>query len=96
MVKIQFKQKCNKCKINYVMTTKKQPYVICYECQKEELNKEITDPFVKKILDIPEEYYKQNAFLRNIKINYIKYGTISEKQISAFKKTVEEMKKEIK
>jgi len=92
MVKIQFKQKCNECKTNYVLTTKRQPFVVCYECQKKDLAREITDPFIKKILTIPEEFYKENAFLRNIKINYLKYGTISEKQIAAFKKTVEEMK----
>jgi len=91
MAKIQFKQKCTKCKTNYVLTNKRQPIVICYDCQKDELQGEIKDPYVKKILDIPEEFYKENSFLRNIKINYLKYGTISEKQIAAFRKTVEEM-----
>lgn len=78
------------------MTTKRQPFVVCYECQKKELDQEITDPFMKKVFDIPEEFYKENSFLRNIKMNYLKYNTLSEKQIVAFKKTVEEMKLEKK
>ncbi len=94
MAKIQFKQKCNQCKTNYVLTTRRQPFVVCYECQKEELNQKINDPHIKKVFDIPEKFYKENSFLRNIKLNYIKYGTLSEKQILAFKKTVDEMKLE--
>jgi hypothetical protein len=44
------------------------------------------------MFDIPEEYYKNNAFLRNIKSNYLKYKNLSENQIKTFKKVVEEMK----
>ena len=32
---------------------------------------------------LPEEFYKQNSFLRSIKINYLKYGELSEKQIKS-------------
>jgi hypothetical protein len=81
-----------KCKKNYVITTTSQKYVICYECQKDLLIGEIKDPMFKKLFDIPEDYYKTNAFLRNIKINYLRYYSLTENQISAFKKTVEKMK----
>jgi len=57
---------------------------------------EIKDPKMKKLLDIPEEYYKENSFLRNIKINYLKYGRLTEKQVEAFKKTVEKIREKRK
>ena len=53
---------------------------------------EIKDPKMKKMFDIPEEFYKKNMFLRSIKINYLRFGKLSEKQIEAFKKTVKKMK----
>jgi hypothetical protein len=55
---------------------------------------EITDPALKKLLDVPEEFYKENSFMRSIKINALRYGKLSEKQIEFFKKSVEKMKKE--
>ena len=93
-MRIQFNQKCFKCKKNYVLTTSSQKYVICYECQKNLLSEEIKDPIYKKLFNIPEEYYKTNAFLRNIKANYLRYNNLTEKQISAFKKIAEKMKKD--
>jgi len=53
---------------------------------------EIKDPEMKKFFDIPEEFYAVNSFLRDIKVNYLKYGKLSDRQISAFKDTVEKMK----
>jgi len=91
---VKFKQLCNKCKKNYVVITFKQNYVLCYDCQKEDLKKEIKDPKMKKLFNIPEQYYKDNSFLRNIKLYYLKFGNLSEKQVDAFKKSVERMKKE--
>lgn len=88
----KYKQRCMRCKENYVIISWKQKYPLCYECQKKELHQEIKDKKMKKFFDIPEEFYKQSAFLRNIKIYYIKFDTLSEKQIQAFKKTVEKLK----
>ena len=76
------------------MTTSRQSYVLCYECQKNELTGEIENPAYKKLFNIPEEYYKDNAFLRSIKINYLKYKNLTEPQISAFEKVVKKMKEE--
>jgi len=89
---VQFKQKCIKCKKNYVLATSRSSYVVCYDCQKGSLVGEITNPAYKKLLDIPEEFYKENAFLRNIKANYLKYKSLTEAQASAFTKVVEKMK----
>ena len=89
---VRYKQKCYVCKKNYVIATYRQRYVLCYECQKKELEGEIKDPKMKQLFDIPEQYYKDNAFLRDIKINYLKYNTLTKKQIEAFKKTVQKIK----
>ena len=89
---ISYKQKCMRCKKNYILANYRTRYATCYECQKKELNGEIKDPKLKKMFDIPEEYYKENSFLRNIKINYLKYENLTEKQVETFKKVVKEKK----
>lgn len=86
-----YKQRCNKCKKNYVGVVGRQDYVLCYDCQKDLLNGEIKDPEMKKLFSIPEEYYKESLFLRNIKIYYLKFEKLSDKQIEAFKKVVDKL-----
>lgn len=93
---IKYKQRCNRCKKNFVTTTSNQNYVLCYDCQKDELKGTIKDPAMKKLFNIPEDFYKENLFLRNIKANYLKFGDLSEKQIEAFKKVAENIKNEKK
>ncbi len=92
---IKYKQRCERCKTNYVIISswKQHRPIVCYECEKQEMKGEITDPEMKKLFDIPEELYIQNGFLRRIKINYLKYHSLTQPQIDAFKKTVLEMKK---
>lgn len=48
---------------------------------------------MKKFFDIPEEFYRENAFLRSIKVNYLRYEGLSERQIETFKKAVVKMRK---
>lgn len=91
---VKYKQKCFRCRKNYVTVRRGQRFVMCYDCQKEDLNKKIKDPKMKKLFDIPEEFYKENSFLRSIKSNYLRFENLSEKQIEAFKKTVKKMKEE--
>ena len=94
---VQYKQKCSICRKNYVMTSARQRFRICYECQKKDMEGEVKDPQMKKMFDIPDDYYKESNFLRNIKINYMRYGSLTDKQIEAFKnvvKEIEEKKKE--
>ncbi len=57
-----------------------------------QLDQPIDDPVFQKMFDIPAEFYAQSYFLRNIKEAYIRFGSLSEKQVEAFKRTVEEMK----
>jgi len=89
---ISYQQKCAKCKKNFVTITWRQRYPICYDCQKDELKGNIKDPKMKAMFNIPEEFYKTNLFLRNIKANYLKFKSLTEKQIDAFKKTVKKLK----
>jgi len=89
---IKFKKKCNRCRKNYVIATYRSRNVVCYECEKKEMSGEIKDAKMKKMFDIPEEFYKNTPFLRSIKINYLRYHKLSEKQISTFKKVVKELK----
>jgi len=88
----KYKQKCIKCKTKYVLVSRWQKYVTCYDCQKNELVGEVKDPKLKKMFDIPNNFYEENSFLRDIKIRYLKWGNLSEKQILAFEKSVQKMK----
>jgi hypothetical protein len=89
---VRYQQQCYRCKKNYVLITFRDRFPVCYDCAKSELNKKIKDPAMKKMFNIPEDFYKENPFLRSIKLNYIRYKDLSEKQIEAFKTTVARMK----
>ena len=65
---------------------------MCYDCQKGEMKGSIRNPAMKKLFDIPESFYMTNAFLRSVKVNYLKFGELSPKQIEYFQKTVKELK----
>ena len=90
---VRFKQLCSRCKKNMVLITAKTRFPLCYDCQKDELHQEVKDPKMKKLFDIPEEFYKESAFLRSIKVNFIRFGKLSDKQIEWFIKVVDELKK---
>ena len=86
---VQFKVKCSRCKANYVAVSGRNAYgATCLECSKKDMQGEIKDPEMKKMFDIPEELYEKSSFLRNIKINYLRYGSLSEKQVETFRKVV--------
>ncbi len=63
---IRYKIKCFRCKKYYVIVSKRQRYAFCYDCQKKDLKRKIKDPKMKKLFGIPDEYYKENSFLRDI------------------------------
>ena len=88
---VLYKQKCSRCK-NMVVVSGGTRYPLCYDCQKSEMKGAITDPEMKAMFDLPEELYKESSFLRSIKVNYLKFGKLSDKQIAVFKKVSAEMK----
>ena len=93
MAKVRYQQKCGICKKNMVQMFSTRQFPICTSCQMKQLDQPIDDPVFKKMFGIPKEYYEQSYFLRNIKENYIRFGSLSEKQIEAFKKAVDDLKK---
>jgi len=93
---ITYQQRCGRCKKNFVMVSRGAQFVTCYPCQKAEMSGEIKDFAMKKMFDIPEELYMKNAFLRDIKIKYLRFGSLSDKQIEAFKKVSKELKEKNK
>lgn len=93
---VKYKHKCSRCNQNYVTVTSRQRFIVCYDCQKKELDGQIADPAMNKLFDIPELYYKENTFLRNIKISYLRFEKLSEKQITTFAKVVQKMNEERK
>ena len=95
MARIQFKQKCFRCKKKYVLTTSRKGFPVCYDCEKAELHGKVKDPKMKRLFSIPEEYYKEIPFLRDIKIKYLRFGELSEKQIEKIKKMIKEKKEEL-
>jgi len=94
MATVTYKQKCMRCKTNYVMSTWRDKYPVCFDCQKNELAQEIADPEMKKFFDIPFSFYEKSNFLRDIKIKYLRFGSLTEKQIEAFKNTVAKFREE--
>ena len=91
---ITYKQKCRVCRKNYVEVTRRQRQAICWECDQKSMQGEIKDPKLKRLFNIPEDFYRKSAFLRNIKIAYLRYGSLTDKQVEAFKKTVQRLKDE--
>lgn len=92
----KFKQLCGLCKKNYVLMTWKDRFPVCYDCHKKQMSGDVKDPQMKKLFNIPEEYYKDNSFLRSVKINYLRFGSLTEKQVETFKKIVKQIKEEKK
>ena len=91
-----YKHKCMLCNKNYVLADWRTKFPICYDCEKHELTGNVKDPKMRELFDIPEEYYKTSSFLRSIKKNYLRFGDLTEKQIEAFKKVVDDLGKKAK
>ena len=67
-------------------------FPICVDCHMKQIDEPIKDSKYKKLFDIPEKFYRESNFLRNIKRAYLRFDNLTEKQIEAFKKTVEDLK----
>jgi len=92
---VSFKQRCMVCKEKYVLVkSARQKFVTCMDCEMKYVEKPIENKAMAKIFDIPLDWYRENYFLRSIRYQYGKWGTLTERQLEAFKKAVEDMKKE--
>ncbi len=94
--KPKFKQRCAMCKDNMVVMYSRRQFPICVECHMKRIDKPIEDAKYKKLFNVPKEVYEQSTFLRNIKESYLRFGSLSEKQVEVFKKVVKDVKKELK
>lgn len=56
-----------------------------------EISQPIEDEKFRKLFDIDQKLYEQSSFLRSIKSNYLRFKSLSEKQIEVFKKVSEEL-----
>ena len=94
-MRASYKQKCIVCRKNHALVTWKDRNPVCTECKMLELNKPIKDAKFKKLFEIDKTLYEKSSFLRNIKSNYLRFGSLSEKQIEMFKKVTHEVKKKL-
>lgn len=89
-----YKQKCGLCKKNWaLMRSGYQRFAVCQECEMKVIAKPVKNPKMKKLFDIPQEWYRENHFLRSVRYQYGRFGDITPKQADAFKATVDEMRK---
>lgn len=87
----QYKQLCAICRKNHVLIKQRNQFPICQQCSMREISKPIEDETFKKLFDIDQKLYEQSSFLRSIKSSYLKFGSLSDKQIETFKKVADEM-----
>lgn len=89
---VRFKQRCAICKQNMVEMYSSNQFPICTSCHMKRIQQEIPDPIFKELFNIPQSLYEQSHFLRSIKESYLRFNNLTEKQIAAFKKTIEDLK----
>ena len=88
----KYKQLCAICRKSHVLISSGNQFPICTACSMRQIDKPIEDVTFKKLFDIDQKLYESSSFLRSIKSNYIRFGSLSEKQIETFKKVAAELK----
>ena len=87
----KFKQKCALCKTEWVIMFSHRQFPICVKCHMKKISEKVEDKTFD-FLNIPNSLYEQSSFLRNIKESYQRFKNLTDKQIEAFKKTVQDLK----
>ena len=82
----KYKQLCAICRKNHVLISARGQFPICTSCSMKQINQPIEDKKFKAMFDIDQKLYEQSSFLRSIKYNYLRFGSLSDKQIEIFKK----------
>ena len=90
--KPKYKQLCAICKKNHVLIISRNQFPICTSCSMKQINQPITDETFRKLFDIDQKLYEESSFLRSIKSNYLRFGSLSDKQVEVFKKVAAELK----
>lgn len=73
-----------------VLITNFRQRPVCVDCELRDLSETIEDPKWKKFFEIDPALYRKSSFIRSIKRNYIRQGTLTEKQREMFLKVVSE------
>lgn len=89
---VKYKQRCVVCKEKWALVERYRQQPICKDCEKRLLEKPVVDKEYKKMLDINPKFYDESGFLRSIRMNYSRYGYLTDKQKEFFKKVVDELK----
>ena len=92
MPRPRYKQRCALCKKNMVVMYSSRQFPICVECHMKRISEPVTDPKYKEMFDLPRDFYEKSMFLRNIKESLQRFGSLTENQVTAFKKAVEDLK----
>ncbi|MBI2176576.1 hypothetical protein HYU40_04510 [Candidatus Woesearchaeota archaeon] len=87
----KYKQICAICRKNHVLISARGQFPICTQCSMREISKPIEDEKYRKMFDIDQKLYEQSSFLRSIKSNYLRFGSLSEKQVETFKRVAAEL-----
>lgn len=87
----RYKQLCAICRKNHVLISARGQFPICTACSMREISKPIEDEKFRKMFDIDKKLYEKSSFLRSIKSNYLRFGSLSEKQVETFKMVAEEL-----
>lgn len=87
----KYKQLCAICRKNHVLISARGQFPICTSCSMKQINQPIEDEKFRKLFDIDQKLYEQSSFLRSIKSNYLRFGSLSEKQIDTFKRVSAEL-----
>jgi len=88
----KFKQKCKICKKDWVVVNRRE-FPICVACHMKQIFSEEVTKKKYDFLNVTKKTYEKSRFLRSIRQNYLMYQKLTKKQIDAFKKTVEDLKK---
>ncbi len=93
MARIKFKKKCGICKKVWVVIHRRE-FPICTPCHMKRIFSEEQKITAKKFLflNIDKEFYEQSRFLRNIREAYLRFEDLTDRQIEAFKETLERTK----
>ncbi|MBI2142823.1 hypothetical protein HYU20_00590 [Candidatus Woesearchaeota archaeon] len=87
----KYKQLCAICRKNHVLISARGQFPICTACSMRQISQPITDEKFRKLFDIDNKLYEESSFLRSIKSNYLRFGSLSEKQVETFKRVAEEL-----
>ena len=87
----KYKQLCAICRKNHVLISARGQFPICTSCSMKQINQPIEDKKFKAMFDIDQKLYEESSFLRSIKSNYLRFGSLSERQVETFKRVAAEL-----